>query len=141
MDMLIPLVVAVPLSRGEPVRVVGEGRRKHSFVAQQDVAAFTVAALDHPAATNSTIVIGGPEPLSWRDVVSTVERERGLSVPLETVAVGQRLPGLPDFVTDLVTALEMYDTPLDMRETTSIYGVDPTPLTAWVRHRFDAVAN
>jgi hypothetical protein len=41
----------------------------------------------------------------------------------------------------LVIALEMYDTPLDMRETTSIYGVDPTPLTAWVRHRFDAVAN
>lgn len=48
--------------------------------------------------------------------------------------------GLPDFVTDLVTALEMYDTPLDMRETTSIYGVDPTPLTAWVRQRFAGAA-
>jgi len=136
MDMLIPLVVDLPLSQGEPVRVVGEGRRKHSFVAQQDVAAFTVAALDHPAARNSTIVIGGPEPLSWRDIVSTFEQELGRPVPLETVAVGQRLPGLPDFVTDLVTALEMYDTPLDMRETTSIYGVDPTSLTSWVRQRF-----
>jgi len=136
MDMLIPLVVDLPLSQGEPVRVVGEGRRTHSFVAQQDVAAFTVAALDHPAARNSTIVIGGPEPLSWRDIVSTFEQELGRPVPLETVAVGQRLPGLPDFVTDLVTALEMYDTPLDMRETTSIYGVDPTSLTSWVRQRF-----
>lgn len=48
--------------------------------------------------------------------------------------------GLPDCVTDLVTALEMYDTPLDMRETTSIYGVDPTPLTAWVRQRFAGAA-
>ena len=76
MDMLIPLVVDLPLSQGEPVRVVGEGRRKHSFVAQQDVAAFTVAALDHPAARNSTIVIGGPEPLSWRDIVSTFESNR-----------------------------------------------------------------
>lgn len=136
MDMLIPLVVDLPLSQGEPVRVVGEGRRTHSFVAQQDVAVFTVAALDHPAANNSTIVIGGPEPLSWRDIVSTFEQELGRPVLLETVAVGQRLPGLPDFVTDLVTALEMYDTPLDMREMTSIYGVDPTSFTSWVRQRF-----
>lgn len=136
MDMLIPLVVDLPLSHGEPVRVVGEGRRTHSFVAQQDVAAFTVAALDHPAARNSTIVIGGPEPLSWRDIVGAVERELGRPIRLETIPVGQRLPGVPDFVTDLVTALEMYDTPLDMRETTSIYGVDPTSLTSWVRQRF-----
>ena len=140
MDMLIPLVVDVPLSQGEPVRVVGEGRRKHSFVAQQDVAAFTVAALDHPAATNGTIVIGGPEPLSWRDIVGTVEYQVGRQVPLETIPVGQRLPGLPDFVTDLVTALEMYDTPLDMRETTAVYGVDPTPLAAWLRQRFAGAA-
>ena len=138
--MLIPLVVDIPLGQGEPVRVVGEGRRKHPFVAQQDVAALTLAALDHPAAKDNTIVIGGPEPLSWRDIVSTVEQELGRPVPLETVPVGQRLPGLPDFVTDLVTALEMYDTPLDMRETTSIYGVDPTPLTAWVRQRFAGAA-
>jgi NADH dehydrogenase len=136
MDMLIPLVVDLPLSQGEPVRVVGEGRRKHSFVAQQDVAAFTVAALDHPAARNSTIVIGGPEPLSWRDIVGAVERDLGRPIRLETIPVGQRLPGVPDFVTDLVTALEMYDTPLDMRETTSVYGVDPTSLTSWVRQRF-----
>lgn len=136
MDMLIPLVVDLPLSQGEPVRVVGEGRRTHSFVAQQDVAAFTVAALDHPTARNSTIVIGGPEPLSWRDIVGAVERELGRPIRLETIPVGQRLPGVPDFVTDLVTALEMYDTPLDMRETTSIYGVDPTSLTSWVRQRF-----
>ena len=140
MDMLIPLVVDLPLSQGEPVRVVGEGRRTHSFVAQQDVAAFTVAALDHPAAKNSTIVIGGPEPLSWRDIVGAVERELGRPVRLETIPVGQRLPGVPDFVTDLVTALEMYDTPLDMRETTSIYGVDPTSLTSWVRQRFAGAA-
>jgi len=136
MDMLIPLVVDLPLSQGEPVRVVGEGRRTHSFVAQQDVAAFTVAALDHPAARNSTIVIGGPDPLSWRDIVGSVERELGRPIRLETIPVGQRLPGVPDFVTDLVTALEMYDTPLDMRETTSIYGVDPTSLTSWVRQTF-----
>ncbi len=43
-------------------------------------------------------------------------------------------------MTDLVTALEMYDTPLDMRETASVYRVDPTPLTVWVRQRFAGAA-
>ncbi|MDQ3691683.1 MAG: SDR family oxidoreductase [Chloroflexota bacterium] len=140
MDTWIPLVVDLPLSQGESVRLVGEGRRKHSFVAQQDVAAFTVAALDHPAAKNSTIVIGGPEPLSWRDIVAAVERELGRPIRLETIPVGQRLPGIPDFVTDIMTALEMYDTPLDMRETASTYGVAPTPLATWVHERFAGAA-
>lgn len=140
MDMLIPLVVDLPLSQGEPVRVVGEGRRKHSFVAQQDVAAFTLAALEYSAAKNNIIVMGGPEPLSWRDIVGAMERELGRPIRLETIPVGQRLPGVPDFVTDLVTALEMYDTPLDMRETASTYGVVPTSLAAWVHQRFAGVA-
>jgi uncharacterized protein YbjT (DUF2867 family) len=135
MELLIPLVIDVPLSRGEPVRVVGDGRRKHSFVAQQDVAAYTVAALDHPAARNQSITIGGPEPLSWWDVVSAFEQVLGRPVPMETIPIGQRLPGLPDFVTDLVTMLEMYDSPIDMRETASIYGVEPTPLISWIRQR------
>ena len=82
------------------------------------------------------ITIGGPEPLSWRDIVHAVEQDRGRPVPMELLAMGERLPGLPDFVTDLATALEMYDSPLDMRETASIYGVEPTPLTAWLRQRF-----
>ena len=138
MDLLIPIVVGVPLGRGEPVRLVGEGRRRHSFVAREDVAAYTVAALDHPAARNHVIPIGGPEPLSWRDIVSAAEQELGRAIPIETIAVGQRLPGLPDFVTDLMTVLEMYDSQLDMRETASIYGVEPTPIKAWLRQTFAA---
>ncbi len=136
MDLLIPMVVGVPLSRDEPVRLVGEGRRRHSFVAQHDVAAITVAALDHPSAENQVIAIGGPEPLSWRDIVATVEQELGRPIAIETVPVGERLAGLPDFVTGLMTALEMYDSSLDMSETAAVYGVEPTPVTAWVREAF-----
>jgi len=138
MDLWIPMVVGVPVGRGEPIRLVGDGRRKHSFVAQQDVAAYTVAALDHPAARNQVIPIGGPEPLSWRDIVSTAEQELGRPIPIETFPVGQRLPGLPDFVTDLMTVLEMYDSPLDMRETASIYGVEPTTAKTFLRQTFAA---
>lgn len=138
MDLLIPVVLGVPLGRGEPVRLVAEGRRKHSFVAQEDVAAYTVAALDHPAARNQVIPIGGPEPLSWRDIVSATEQEFGRAIPIETIPIGQRLPGLPDFATDLMTVLEMYDSPLDMSEAASIYGVEPTPVRAWLRQTFPA---
>jgi Predicted nucleoside-diphosphate-sugar epimerases len=138
MDLWIPMVVGVPVGRGEPVRLVGDGRRRHSFVAQQDVAAYTVAALDHPAARNQVIPIGGPEPLSWRDIVSAAEQVLGRAIPIETIPVGQRLPGLPDFVTDLMTVLEMYDSPLDMRETASIYGVEPTTAKTFLRQTFAA---
>lgn len=136
MDLMIPMVVGGPLGRGEPVTLVGDGHRKHSFVAQQDVAAFTVAALDHPAARDQVIPIGGPEPLSWRDIVRTVEQKLSRRIPIVIVPMGERLPGTPDFVADLMTALEMYDSPLDMRATAATYGVEPTPLTAWVAEAF-----
>jgi NADH dehydrogenase len=48
MDTWIPPVVAGPALAGQPVTIVGEGRRRHSFVAMRDVAAYAVAALDHP---------------------------------------------------------------------------------------------
>jgi NADH dehydrogenase len=136
MDLMIPLVVGAPMSRGEPVRVVGEGRRKHSFVAQQDVAAFTVAALEHPAAKNQTIQLGGPESMSWREIVRTVEAQLDQSLQIESVPIGERISNLPDFVTDLVTMLEMYDSAVEMRETASLFGVEPTPLSTWVRQTF-----
>ncbi len=135
MDMMIPLVVELPISRGEPVRVVGEGLRRHSFVAQQDVAALSVAALDHSAAEDQVLAIGGPEPISWRDIVRGFEQESGHPIRLESLPIGERIPGLPDFVTDLVTALEMYDSSVDMRETASTYGVALTPLATWLRQR------
>jgi uncharacterized protein YbjT (DUF2867 family) len=47
MDSWIPMVVGAPALAGQPVTIVGEGRRRHSFVAMRDVAAYAVAALDH----------------------------------------------------------------------------------------------
>ena len=137
MDILIPLIIDLPLRDGGPIRVVGEGSRKHSFVAEQDVAAVTVAALDHPAARNQSIIIGGPEPLSWQDIVSTVEQETGRNNPMESVPMGGQLPGLPDFVTGIMTGLETFDSPIDMGETASTYGVQLTPLITWFRQRPD----
>jgi uncharacterized protein YbjT (DUF2867 family) len=70
MDVWIPMIADRAVKTGRPVTVIGEGRRRHSFVAMQDVAKFAVAAVDHLAAANRVVVMGGPEPISWRDIVS-----------------------------------------------------------------------
>jgi NADH dehydrogenase len=43
MDVLVPLVVDGPVKLGQPVTLVGHGRRQHSLVAARDVAAFAAA--------------------------------------------------------------------------------------------------
>ncbi len=86
MDVWFPMIIAGPIQANEPVARVGSGERQHSFVAAADVAAFAAAALGHPAAQDQTLVIGGPEPVSWRDVVAIAEGILGRSIPVQTVA-------------------------------------------------------
>jgi NADH dehydrogenase len=135
MDKLIPPVVGGPALAGQPVTLVGEGARHHSFVAMQDVAAYGVAALQdkRAAAEGETLVIGGPEPLSWRDIVCAFEQELGRALPVETVPPFNAVPGLPDFLAQLLSAFETYDSPIDMTELSSTYGVKPTDVRDFVR--------
>ncbi len=61
MEVWPAMVVGMPVLQGRPVVLVGEGRRRHSFVSNRDVAAFAVAAVHHPAARNRHLAIGGPK--------------------------------------------------------------------------------
>lgn len=138
LDVLLPLVVGGPLRAGRPVSLVGEGRRRHSWVAARDVAAFTVAAVGRPAA-GRRVVIGGPEPISWRDVIAAYERALGRPIPVRSIPPGELLPDLPpvpglaEFLSGLLAAMETYDSPIDMVETVRTFGVRPTPLAEVVR--------
>jgi NADH dehydrogenase len=133
MDIWVPAVVGGPALAGEPVTIVGQGSRRHSFVAARDVAAYAVAALDHVQAAGRELVIGGPQPLSWQDVVSTFEEILGREVPTRSVPLGTIVPGLPDAVSGVLTALETYDSPLDMTEPSRTFGVPPSTLGDFVR--------
>lgn len=73
--------------------LVGEGGRKHTIVSAGDVADFAVAAADHQAAINQVLSIGGPEALSWRDAVATVEPVLGREILVRSVAPDVLLPG------------------------------------------------
>lgn len=133
-DVMFPLVVGYPLSLGKPVTLVGESHRRHSFIAARDVAAFVTAAIDHPSALNRRIEIGGPEAVSWRDVVAAYERVLGRPIPVQWIPIGELLPDLPpapgltELVSGLMTALETFDTPLDMTALARTFGVRPTTI-------------
>jgi NADH dehydrogenase len=120
--------------------LVGEGRRRHSFVAMQDVAAYAVAMLENQAAVNETIPIGGPEPVSWRDVVEMAEHEVGRPIEIQNIGLGEPVPGLPNMSNSVLTALEMYDSPIDMREASARYGVPPTSLHTWAHSAFNSTS-
>lgn len=132
MDIWIP-AVAGPALAGQPVTIVGEGRRRHSMVAVRDVAAYAVAALEDDAAQRQTIVIGGPEALSWRDVLAEVEAGLGRPVEVRSVERGGPVPGLDPTMSGLLTVLDTYDSPIDMTGTSATFGVTPTPMSTVVR--------
>lgn len=136
MDTWLPMILGAPLQTGQPVILVGEGRRKHSFIAVSDVAAFATAAVGHPAALNQNLPLGGPEAVSWREVIATVERVLGCSLHVQTVAPGEPLPGLPAFVAGLMASFETYDSMIDMAETAGTFSVQQTTVAEFVRQTF-----
>jgi len=138
MDVMMPLVIGYPLSIGRPVTLVGEGRRKHTFVAARDIAALAVATVGHPEALNRRIAVGGPEALSWHDVIAAYERGFGRRIQVEWIAPGQLLPDLPpepgltEFISGLLASLELFDSPVDMTSAWRTFGVTPTSIEDFI---------
>jgi uncharacterized protein YbjT (DUF2867 family) len=134
MEVWVAVVVGMPVSQGRPVTLVGEGRRRHSFISDRDVAAFAVAAAENPAARNEYLAIGGPEPLSWRDVVETYERVLERSIPVEFVAMGEPMP-LPEPMPSILAGMETYDSAIEMEEIARTFDVPLTRLETFVREQ------
>jgi NADH dehydrogenase len=127
------IVVAAPLAQGKPVTLVGEASRRHSMVSMHDVASFAIAAIDNPAARDTTIVIGGPRPLSWTEVVASAERIVGRGIETRSVEPGEHIEGLPPGVEGMLAAMETYDSPIEMAETARTFGVTLTPIEQGLR--------
>jgi NADH dehydrogenase len=134
MEIWAAVVVGMPALQDRPVILVGEGRRRHSFISNRDVAAFAVAAVDHPAARNRYLALGGPEALSWRDVVATYERVLGRSISVEFVAMGEPVP-LPDPMPWILAGMETYDSAIEMAEISRTFDVPLRRLETFVREQ------
>lgn len=140
MEVWVSAVVGAAVRADRPVVVVGEGRRRHSFVSFRDVGAFIVAAVGHERAINQYLPIGGPTPLSWRDVVAAYERVIGRDIPIRSVAPGDPAIGLPNPMPSLLASMDTYDSPLDMSELARTFGVTLTSIDTFVREDLGRVA-
>jgi uncharacterized protein YbjT (DUF2867 family) len=82
---------------------LGSGRGAHSFVAIGDVARAAALALDHPAARDQIVPIGGPEDLNYRGAYARIAQVSGrririVAIPRPLLAIGGLLaaPLLPE---------------------------------------------
>ncbi len=128
------VVVGMPALQGQPVTLVGEGRRRHSFISNREVAAFAVAAVDHPAAQDQYLAIDGPEPLTWHDVVATYERVLGRPIYVRFVATGEPVP-LPDPMPWILAGMETYESVVEMDEIARSFDVSLTTLETFAREQ------
>jgi NADH dehydrogenase len=140
MDVWFPMMIELPLRNDQPVTLVGASRRRHSFIAEADVAAFAIAAVEHPAASNQTLAIGGPEPLTFRDVVRAYEEALGRAIEVRSVAPGDPIPGLPEPVWGIAASLELFDTIVPMEETARRFGVTLTGVGSFARTRLSTLS-
>jgi uncharacterized protein YbjT (DUF2867 family) len=132
MDVWFGMLIGMPLQQGRPVTLIEPARARHTFVSTNDVAAFVSVAAARETGSNETIFVGGPEALSWQDVVAAAEGVIGRKVAVDYVAAGTPLPGLPEVVSQLAAGFETYETAIDMTDTAAAFGVTLTPASAFL---------
>lgn len=95
LDVWFQLLVGSALAACAPVSLVRGGRKRHSFIAVDDVAEFAARVADHPDAPSKRLVLGGPQALSWSDIVEKTAMILGEPVPVRSIEPGQPIPTLP----------------------------------------------
>jgi NADH dehydrogenase len=129
----------MPILSGQPVTLVGESRRRHSFIAEQDVAAFARAAVRNDG-DSDTVLLGGPEGVTFRDAVRAYEEAIGRAIEVRSVAPGEPLPGLPAHVSALAASFESFDNIVPMDELAARYEVALTSIRRFAAWRAPVLA-
>ncbi len=135
MDVWIPMVVGSAIEESRPVMLFGPGERKHSFIAVADVAAFAIAATQNPAAGNQKLALGGPDAISWREIVAIAEQVLGRAIPIQTVKP-MDVPQLPELIVALLSGMEMADVIIPMEETAREFGAQQTSARQFIGRIF-----
>lgn len=128
MEFWVANTVGLPAISGKPVTLVGEGRRKHSWISAVDVAKIMLASVGNPKAVNQRLVIGGPEPLSFLDVVGVYERLLNRKIIVNHVAPGEPVPGFPESLLPMLASFDMFDSSMDMTEITKRFNIKLTTI-------------
>ena len=118
--------------RTDAVSSAHQGLRRHSFIAAADGAAFATASIGRAGAMNRELPLGGPDAVSWREVVNAFERVLSREIGVVSIPPGQPLPGLPDNVPSLMAGLDTYDSVIPMADIARTFGVTHTTVDAFV---------
>lgn len=140
MEIWCPNIVGRAVLAGQPVTLIGEGRRKHSMISAADVAAFAVAAAGNQRAYNRVLVLGGPQAVSWHEVIAAHERVQGRQIEVRHLPPGAVLPGLPDFVSGFMNLLETYDSVIQMDSLAQEFGVRQVTVDESIERQLAAAA-
>jgi len=124
--------------------VPGPARRRTSFLAVRDAAAFLANAVGHPAARNATFEIGGPAGVTWAEVIDIYSRVldraiRPFYVPAALYRAQQLLwrpfSAAASNQMGLNWMLASTDCVPDMRETAPLFGVTLTCVEEFLREK------
>ena len=127
-EIWVGMVIGMPLASNAPVTLIAPATHRHTFVSMRDVAAYAVAAVDHPSALDKRIPVAGPEALSWQDVVAKASAALGQPLQVNLVQPGEQVPLLPPGIDQIMIAGEQYESVIDMTRLSETFGVTPTPI-------------
>jgi len=128
---------------GARATLYGTGEAKISWIAVADVAEAALASLDNPKAFNRTFELGGPEPLSHKDIVSIFEELGSQRFTLEHVPeaeLRQRRQNAQDPASGIDTLTQSFDALMlhaavgkivDMTDTLAALPIQLTPLRTY----------
>ena len=135
-------MVGQPIIDTGKTKIFGGGKNPINFVSAEDVAKFALLALESPQAKNRIIEVGGPENLSFEEVVKTFERVAGKTakvahIPLPAIRIMRGIVGAFNPALNRMTTAAIYndtaDLTFDMKDTLNQFPLELTKLEDVVR--------
>ncbi|HEY3477070.1 MAG TPA: SDR family oxidoreductase [Anaerolineales bacterium] len=124
--------------------IYGTGQNPLSWIAVQDVARFAVASLDHPAAKNATLELGGPEAISPLHAVKLFEQANGrpfeLSFVPEEALEAQQAAATDPMQKSFIALMRFVAAgdPIEMTDTLRTFSIKPMSVEEYARQRVSA---
>lgn len=137
-EVWLGMVLGAPVSQHAPITLIAPASHRHSIVSMRDVVAYTLAAVNNPAALGQRLPIGGPEPLSWLDLVARARDVLGFPLTVNIVQPGEPVPFLPPGVDQIMIGGEQFESCVEMQSLSERFGVRPTPVAEVMRTMFAA---
>ena len=136
MEAWVSMVIGSQLQNGRRVTIVGDADRLYSFVASQNVADLALATLGHPAATRATIP-WSTSSTSYRQIARWIEEAIGEPIVIDSVQVGEPVPGLPPVVNKIwAYAAAGGMPPIETPETAQRFDIRLITLEEYVQQAF-----